>query len=61
VAWTSCLESGPHVETIEVDSSHYSMPYQPRVWSIILERLKRKPVTVLPHAIAARSHARRSA
>jgi triacylglycerol lipase len=61
VDWTSCLESGPNVETIEVDSSHYSMPYQPRVWSMILERLKRKPVTVLPHAIAARSHARRSA
>jgi hypothetical protein len=53
VAWTSCLEEGPEVETIEVDSSHYSMPYQPRVWSIILERLRHKREAEIPGPVVA--------
>lgn len=62
VAWTSCIENGPEVETIEVDSSHYSMPFQPRVWSIILERLKRGQAAVVPGGVAAmKSRPRKSA
>jgi triacylglycerol lipase len=54
VAWTSCLEEGPEVEAKEVDSSHYSMPYQPRVWRIILERLRRKQDSVLSNPVVVR-------
>ncbi len=55
VAWTSCLEEGSEVEAVEVDCSHYSMPYQPRVWSLILERLSRSEDSVEPRAVIALS------
>jgi pimeloyl-ACP methyl ester carboxylesterase len=45
VAWRSCLESGPNVECIEINSSHYTMPYLPEVWKIILDRLKAAAAT----------------
>ena len=36
VAWSSCVESGEEVEALEVNSSHYTLPYRPEVWNIIL-------------------------
>jgi triacylglycerol lipase len=43
VEWSSCLETGPGVESFEVNSSHYLMPYKAEVWKIILKRLERDP------------------
>jgi alpha/beta hydrolase fold len=41
VRWQNCIESGPHVEAIEVASSHLGLPYRPEVFEIIAARLGR--------------------
>jgi pimeloyl-ACP methyl ester carboxylesterase len=46
VAWTSCLESGPNVESFEANSSHCLMPYNGQAVRIILQRLEREPSAV---------------
>ena len=45
VAWTSCLESGPNVESFEVNSSHCLIPFNPEALQIILKRLERDSVS----------------
>jgi pimeloyl-ACP methyl ester carboxylesterase len=41
VQWQSCIETGANVEAIEVASSHCGLPYSPRVFEIIVDRLAR--------------------
>ncbi|MGH8011640.1 MAG: esterase/lipase family protein [Candidatus Binataceae bacterium] len=53
VDWHSCLEYGPEVETIEVDSTHCAMPYCLEVLRIIAARLE-------GDALAAPGEAKRS-
>jgi triacylglycerol lipase len=45
VEWHSCLEHGPKIECIEVDSSHCGLPLNLKTWEIILERLAIPPST----------------
>jgi pimeloyl-ACP methyl ester carboxylesterase len=40
VRWQSCLETGPGVEAVEVNSSHCGLPYSGEAYRIILDRLK---------------------
>jgi triacylglycerol lipase len=39
VLWQSCIESGASVEAIEVSSSHCGLPYCPKAFDIVVERL----------------------
>lgn len=39
VEWHSCMEEGPNVECIEVDSSHCGIPLNLKTWQAISERL----------------------
>lgn len=39
VQWQNCIESGAHVEAIEVSSSHCGLPYCSQAFNIIVERL----------------------
>jgi triacylglycerol lipase len=39
VRWRSCLETGPGIEAVEVQSSHCGLPYSKETFKIILERL----------------------
>ena len=60
VEWHSCIDSGPQVECIEVDSSHIGIPLNPRAWEAIRSRLtspalEAHPVTVRANAAVARS------
>lgn len=41
VDWRSCLETGPHIEAIEVRAGHNSMPFSPEVFAIVAERAAR--------------------
>ncbi len=49
VHWESCIERGPEVETIEVQSSHCGMACSTQVLKILLDRISEEP-----HRIAAR-------
>jgi pimeloyl-ACP methyl ester carboxylesterase len=42
VQWQSCIESGAHVEAIEVPSSHCGLPFRPEVLEIVADRLARR-------------------
>lgn len=42
VDWMSCIESGPDVEAIEVQSTHCGLPYNLEAMRIIRERLERR-------------------
>ena len=42
VDWMSCIESGPDVEAIEVQSTHCGLPYNLDAMRIIRERLERR-------------------
>ncbi len=44
VDWRSCLESGPNVETIEVQSSHCGLAVSAPVCDLIIDRLAKVPV-----------------
>jgi len=44
VDWRSCLESGPNVETVEVQSSHCGLAVSAPVCDLIIERLAQAPV-----------------
>ena len=46
VEWHSCLEHGPKIECIEVDSSHCGIPFNLKTWKIISERLSLPPTTI---------------
>jgi pimeloyl-ACP methyl ester carboxylesterase len=61
VNWTSCLESGPEVESFEVNASHCLLPYNPEVVRIILKRLKREPAAIAATPPAAARSTVRSA
>lgn len=39
VEWHSCIDSGPKVECIEVDSSHCGIPLNLKAWEVISDRL----------------------
>jgi triacylglycerol lipase len=39
VDWHSCIESGPNVETVEVESSHCGMAVSAGAWQVIADRL----------------------
>jgi triacylglycerol lipase len=41
VEWHSCIDEGPNVECVEVDSSHCGIPLNPRTWREISARLAR--------------------
>jgi pimeloyl-ACP methyl ester carboxylesterase len=53
VAWRSCIETGPNVECIEVNSSHIMMPYRPEIWNIILDRIRRSPTSLATSSLVA--------
>jgi triacylglycerol lipase len=40
VEWQSCLDEGPQVECIEVDSSHCGIPLNSKTWQAISARLE---------------------
>jgi pimeloyl-ACP methyl ester carboxylesterase len=42
VDWHNCIETGAHVEAIEVSSSHCGLPFSPKVLEIIEDRLVRR-------------------
>jgi len=39
VEWHSCIDSGPMVECIEVDSSHCGIPLNLKAWEVMSDRL----------------------
>lgn len=39
VPWQSCIEQGPRIELVEVDSSHCGIPLSLKTWETISERL----------------------
>jgi hypothetical protein len=45
VAWHSCIDEGPLVECIEVESSHCGIPLNLKTWEVIANRLS----TASPH------------
>ena len=49
VEWHSCLDEGPQVECVEVDSSHCGIPLNLKAWQEISSRL-RAPSRKLPFA-----------
>ncbi|HEY0858624.1 MAG TPA: alpha/beta hydrolase [Albitalea sp.] len=55
VAWQACLnpEPLPHVENIEVDGSHCGLGWNPKVLSIVADRLRQPEGAWRPHASAA--------
>ena len=42
VQWQNCIERGAHVEEIEVQSSHCGLPFDPRAFEVIVDRLARQ-------------------
>ncbi len=44
VDWRSCLETGPNVETVEVQSSHCGLAVNAPVCDLIIERLANAPL-----------------
>ena len=42
VQWQNCVERGAHVEEIEVQSSHCGLPFDPRAFEVIVDRLARR-------------------
>lgn len=40
VDWTSCVESGPEVDTVEVDSTHCALPYATETLRALVARLE---------------------
>ena len=64
VEWHSCIDSGPQVECIEVDSSHCGIPLNPKAWEAIQHHLSRpaldvQPITVRANGAVARSRTHR--
>ena len=65
VEWHSCVDEGPKVECVEVDSSHCGIPLNPRTWQEISARLaspapEAHPLRALatverPHVVAQRT------
>jgi len=53
VQWQNCVESGAHVEAIEVPSSHCGLPFHPETFEIIVDRLSRG--SERSHPVAANS------
>lgn len=51
VEWRSCIDEGPQVESVEVNSSHCGIPLNLKTWKEISERLSRP----LPDARALRA------
>jgi triacylglycerol lipase len=59
VEWHSCLDEGPLVENVEVDSSHCGIPLNLKTWDKIRARLARPAKEAHPIAASqtpARSH-----
>jgi len=50
VAWPACLEFAPHVEAVEVRSTHCGIPYNFDTLRIISERVRRIGQTSAKHA-----------
>ena len=50
VNWRSCLESGPNVETVEVQSSHCGLAVSAQVCDLIIDRLAKAPVRAVETA-----------
>jgi triacylglycerol lipase len=48
VDWHSCLESGPNVETVEVESSHCGMAVSTGAWEVITDRLNALTLPIRP-------------
>jgi triacylglycerol lipase len=54
VEWHSCIDEGPQVECVEVDSSHCGLPLNPQTWSEITSRLTSAASEAHPtHTVAA--------
>ena len=53
VEWHSCIDEGPQVECIEVDSSHCGLPLNLRAWQEISARLSRPVSKAHPIRIVA--------
>jgi hypothetical protein len=59
VEWHSCIDEGPKVECIEVNSSHCGIPLNPKTWNAISARLSGIAPEAYPlHSVAIpeRSH-----
>jgi pimeloyl-ACP methyl ester carboxylesterase len=48
IDWRSCIESGPRVEAIEVNSSHCGLPVSLETWNVLTSRLSGLPVPKTP-------------
>lgn len=62
VRWEACIESGPQIEAVEVNSSHCGMAMSLEVWKVITSRLDgfgHSAQRVQKHALAHPSAARR--
>jgi len=60
VEWHSCIDEGPNVECVEVDSSHCGIPLNLKTWQEISSRLIGAMAAAHPMravATAERSHA----
>ena len=42
VQWQNCVETGAQVDVIEVQSSHCGLPFDPRAFEVIVDRLARR-------------------
>lgn len=59
VPWQACLDvEAPHRENIEVTASHLGMGMNPRVLSIVLDRLRQPEGGWMPYQADSRSYAR---
>jgi len=53
VHWPACIESAPHIETVEVHSTHCGIPYNFDTLKIISDRIRRVGRTRADEAVSA--------
>ena len=56
VHWPACIESAPHIEAVEVHSTHCGIPYNLDTLKIISDRIRRVGRTMADEAGSADSH-----
>ncbi len=57
VDWRSCIDTGPQVECVEVDSSHCGIPLNRKTWDVIAATLSQPSAQPRPLAVAYRASA----